>query len=177
MGQVAAVSCSSSTCSVSTCNPGYYDLNKVCTDGCECQGSAVATCASPTGVTLSGPGSGATVSGNLVLGTETWYTATFTGNTSAGYHPYVTFSSNPNGEYVFDMLTSCSGVQGIPACGLESGNLPTGITAWDTQYTSAGNPNSLGWVPIAALPPVIIHVYRAASAPVDCNPYTLAITN
>jgi hypothetical protein len=178
---VAAVTCSSSTCSVSICNPGYYDFDKVCTNGCECQGSAVATCALPTGVTLSGPGTGATVSGNLIAGTETWYTATFTGNTAAGYHPFVTFTSNPNGEYVFDIFTSCTGGQGALACGLETGSLPTGVTAWETQYAPSGgltpNPNSPGFMAIPALPAVLIHVYRAAGAPVDCAPYTLGINN
>src|SRR5581483_5383293 len=137
-GNVGSVQCTSSTCSVKTCGPNYYDIDGICGDGCECQGTIVTTCAMPHTVALSGPGTSANVSGNLVpaVGTSDWYTVTFGNNKATNYHPHVVFQTNPGSEYVFDIEANCSG--GNLACGVEKNDAgvalrSTGLTNWETS--------------------------------------------
>jgi hypothetical protein len=106
--------------------------------------------------------------------TSTWVTVTFTGNTSLNYHPQVALTGNPNSEYVFDIYNTCSG--GNPACGTEGGTA-VGDTVWETSYTG-GDPSSafLPIPPVGTGGQVWIQV-RKVSGPVDCNAFTLTVSN
>jgi hypothetical protein len=182
VAEVSATTCSGGNCTVQTCDAGYYDVDGLCSDGCECAASAVASCASPTVLSLSGLGTSAVATGNLIpTGTSDWYQATFSGNTSASYHPLVTLSTNTNSEYMFDVLSACptsSGTSSVSlACGVETGNSSTGVTTWEVMYASGVYFSSPYFIPITPVGTILIHVYRAPGAAVDCTPYTLTVSN
>jgi hypothetical protein len=118
-------------------------------------------------------------------GADTWLAITFAGNTSTTYAPHITLSTNPGNEYLFDVLTSCTTDAAPPtlACGIEA-TTSTGVSAWSVSFTGvdpnapADSPTNYGPIPpVGSGGTVIIHVYRAASAPVDCNSYVLTIGN
>lgn len=164
---VSATACSSGSCVVSACAAGYYDINQMCGDGCECQASALGTCASP--IVLS---NAASYTGVLVpQGADTWFQVTFTGNTATStFHPYITLSVNPNSEYAFDVESDCTG--STITC--------AGSTTWETSYSgSTASTTGQTFAPIVVgnSGTVLVHVYRAMGAAVDCSPYTLSISN
>jgi hypothetical protein len=168
------------------CSPTYYDIDGVCGDGCECKQSALTTCAAPSIVTLSGLGATQNVSGNLVPSAtaDTWYQVTFSSSFKApAYHPHVVFMTNPGGEYLFDIETNCAG--GNETCaekidaGPDAGSFrhSTGLTEWEEFYQTGVDFVDAAFVPVASVGTVYIHVYRASGAPVDCNNYTLTVSN
>jgi hypothetical protein len=179
-GNIGSVTCTSSNCQVATCGPGYFDIDGLCADGCECQQTTVGTCAAPRTVSLTGPGSTANVTGNLVpTGKEDWFTVTFTLPKATNYHPHVVFMTNPGGEYVFDVESNCSG--GNLAC-TEKNDAgvalhSTGLTAWETFYSAGVDFVDASFVQIPSVGTILVHVYRATGAPVDCLAYTLTISN
>jgi hypothetical protein len=126
------------------------------------------------------------VSGNLIptATTDTWYRVTFSiMNRVAAYHPHVVFMTNPGGEYVFDVETNCTG--GNETCtekfdaGAEAGAFrhSVGLTEWEEFYNAGVDTVDASFLAIPSVGTVLIHVYRASGAPVDCNNYTLTVSN
>ncbi|MCU1277078.1 MAG: uncharacterized protein JWM53_624 [bacterium] len=178
-GQVTGTACTASTCGITGCAPGYYNLDGTCGDGCECHSvGPSAACAAPSNLGALGVGQTMTTSGNLVpTGTEGWYQVTMTNNTSTSYHPHVTLTNNPGTEFVIDIRIDCNG--NVIGCGTEGGG-SNGVTDWETLYTG-GDPSQPGeFQPIPAVGnggTILIHVYRQGAAATTCNSYTLTIGN
>jgi hypothetical protein len=176
VGNVASFSCTSNTCSVGSCAAGYFDVDGLCANGCECQAAPVGTCAVPLALGTLMVGGQAIVNGNLVpAGTDTYYQVTFSGNTASAYHPHVSLAGNPNGEFAFDILNDCSG--NSPTCVDVDGGQPLGLTEWETQYQSGVLFSAPSFAAIPSVGTVLIHVYRVAGIPADCNTYTVVINN
>jgi hypothetical protein len=122
------------------------------------------------------PGRSATYTATLVPGTtSTWVTVTFNDNTNLAYHPHVTLTTNPNSEYVFDIYNTCNGSN--PACGTEGGTA-VGVTDWETFYTAGdpSHPATFQSIQVGTGGQVWIQV-RKVSGPVDCNAFTLTISD
>ena len=177
-GNVTATACNAGSCQVLGCGAGFFNVDGVCGNGCECQTSATSSaCLAPTAIQPLQVGQTRTFTGNLVpAGQEAWLTVTFNGNTNYGYHPHIQMTAGAT-EFVFDVLVNCSG--GAISCGFEGGN-SVGKTDWETFY-SAGDPNDpphfIPIPPVGNAGAVLIHVYRRAGKPVSCAGYTLTISN
>lgn len=177
-GNVLATTCGGGSCQITACAPGKYNIDGVCSTGCECTTTGEsATCLNPTSLGSLQVGQALTRSGNLVpAGQEAYLAVTFNGNTNTSYHPRVRMTAG-TAEFAFDILVNCSGA--ALSCGTEGGS-SVGLTDWEIAYT-AGDPNNAGkFNPIPAVAgsgTVIIRVYRRAGKPVTCNSYTLSITN
>jgi hypothetical protein len=179
---VAAVACVASSCQVTACTGGRYNVDGICSTGCECATTgATGVCGSPTALGVLSPGQVTSFTGNLVpAGQEAWLSVTFVGEFNTSYHPHVRFSSGSS-EFRFDILSNCSG--GALSCATEGGS-SVNRTDWEVFYTG-GDPTSYPeagshFNPIPAVGSggtVLIHVYRRAGAPVTCNNYTLQILN
>ncbi len=176
-GNTALTQCNSGACVIQSCQGGYFNVDGLCSGGCECQASGVSqSCSTPASLgTINVGQAPITTSANLVpLGVEAWYTVTFTGNTNASYHPHVKLTVNPGSAYQFDIRSNCAG--GTLSCGVEGG-VSNGVTDWET-FNGAG---SVGYYDV--IPPVgnngtiLIHVFRKAGQPLSCSPFTLQISN
>jgi hypothetical protein len=176
VGEVASTSCTASTCEVATCASGYFDLDGLCANGCECKSLLNGPCAAPVSLGTMTVGQQISTSSNLVpAGKDTYYEVTFTGYTSSAYHPKITFALNPNNEFVFDVQTNCSS-SSVLGCGDISGG-SKGLSTWEVVYASGLDFGDYNFNYIAPLPAVYIHVYRATGAPVDCDEFSLVINN
>jgi hypothetical protein len=182
---VATSSCSAGSCKIDTCSPNYYNIDGICGDGCECLQSTLATCAAPGIISLSGPGTSQNVTGNLIpdATTETWYQVAFAGNKVANYHPHVVFMTNPGEEYLFDIETNCTGGNETCAEKIDAGadagapQHSTGLTEWEEFYAPGVDLVDASFVAIPSVGTIYIHVYRAPGAAIDCNNYTLTVSN
>lgn len=176
-GNVLATACQAGSCSILACTPGRFNVDGVCTNGCECATTGTSSaCLSPSSLGALQVGQTTTFSGNLVPnGQEAYLSITFNGSSNTSYHPHITLTQGA-AEFTFDILTNCQGA--ALSCGVEGGNSGN-KTDWEVLYTG-GDPNNSGFNPI---PPVgsngtvIIHVYRRPGKPVSCNNYTLTISN
>ena len=118
-------------------------------------------------------GGNASATGSLpVANNESWFSVVFSQNTNLSYHPHVLFTSNPSGEFAFDVLSNCSGA--VLTCPDQSNGPATTQREWEVKYT-AGDSTSPGFVPIPSQA-VWIRVYRAAGA-ANCDEYTLSVSN
>lgn len=176
VGNVAATTCQSSACGVSACNAGYFNVDGLCSGGCECQASTVSNqCSAPISLGAAiGIGQSASTSANLVpAGQEAWYIATFTGNTNPAYHPHVVLTTNPGSAFLFDIRTSCAGA--AISCGVEGG-ASNAVTDGETF-----KPASNGYTNVIPLVgnngTILIHVFRKAGAPLTCDQFTLKVSN
>lgn len=185
---VTGAACTNNTCNVSMCSSGCYDFDKMYTNGCECCDSTYGhTCANATsGGMLTVGGTPATFTGQIpeAAGGD-WFAVTFSGENDTAFHAAVTFTTNTNTAYVFDIVKgTCSGA-GL-TCGTEGGT-STGDTTWETSYSGpnpAGDPNSKNpagasnFIAIPALGTLFIHVHRKdmTTAPTSCDSYTLKIS-
>ena len=155
---------------------GWYDVNKACGDGCECQASVQgATCGGASSLGALALGTNVTTTGNLVpLGTEAWFTVSFQSNTDTRYHPQIQLT-NPVGEFLIDVYADCSNT--LLTCATEGGNSKA-VTNFEMVYT-AGDPAS-AFQPIPALGgtgKAFIRVYRAPGKPLSCNNFALRASN
>ncbi len=185
--QATACNSINGTCHIKSCASGWYDIDGQYTDGCECKDLGIGrSCQSATNLGQLPIGGMLSPSGNLpVTGAENWFTVQFTGNASPGYHPSVSFSTNKNNEYVFDVVADCSGAQ--QGCQVESGKTANGVTAWEVATTGGDFTPPAGQnTPIqtfAATPAVgnggtvFVRVYRAGGGAPTCNSFTLTISN
>ncbi len=176
-GNTTLTQCTSGACAIQACQPGYYNVDGLCSGGCECQASNVAqSCNTPTSLgTINVGGPAITTSANLVpLGVEAWYTVTFTGNGSSSYHPRVRFTVNPGNAYQFDIRTNCAGA--TLGCGIEGG-ISNAMVDWEVFNTGPlpGYYNPIP--PVGNNGTILIHVFRKAGQPLSCQPFTLQISN
>ncbi len=175
---VAVQNCVGGACGIQSCAQDFYDVDNICSNGCECPRSSNVNsiCTLPAWLGTIAVGSAATVAANLVpTGTSAWYSAMFTGNVSAGFHPHVWLDFNS--EFVFDVRSNCNGIGSL--CQKRSdGMLPVsdGLMDWDVSDTDA-NPYNAGQYEPPNLSLVYIHVYRKNGALTTCDDFTLHVTN
>ena len=185
--EVTATACTPAggTCSIAACVAGYYDVNKTYADGCECHDAGVSqSCNAATNEGVLSVGGSASVIGNLPFaGDANFISVGFSGNASLSYHPNILFTNNPNNEYLFDLTEGCGGTS--PPCGSEGGNC-VGKVQWDVSYSASITAHDVGasgcgtcaFQPIAALPTLVIRVYRNPASPaITCDSYTIQISN
>ncbi|MFO0586988.1 MAG: hypothetical protein U0441_05605 [Polyangiaceae bacterium] len=175
-GNTSLTACSAGACQIQGCAAGYYNVDGLCSGGCECLASNVSqACNTPQSLGALAVGAApVTVTANLVPnGVEAWYTITFTGNTNASYHPHVKFTNNPNSAFKFDIRSNCAG--GTISCGSE-GTVSNGVTDWET-FNGAGSPGYYDAIPpVGNNGTILIHVFRASGA-LSCAGFTLQVSN
>lgn len=177
---VGTYTCSTTTgaCGIGTCNSGCYDLDMMYADGCECCDDPLGkTCQAPTGEGQLSLGQSVNVQGQLPAANESdWMQVSFSNEGTKTFHAKITFTANPNNEFVFDLSSDCNGT--LIACGTEGGTCQA-KTEWEEFYGSqaTGNPGDPNWAPIPALPALYIRVYRASGSPaVTCDQWALTIS-
>jgi hypothetical protein len=174
---VMTANCTNGACGIGTCTPGWYDVNGVYSDGCECQGVANGTaCATATTVPPLNIGGMTTATGNLPgMMDENWFQISFSGNTNTAYHPHVTLTTNPNSEFKFDVSSDCNKTALI--CAVEANGPSTGLTEWEVKYTAGdGGPT---FKPIPAVGnngTILVRVFRPTGMP-TCDNFVLTISN
>jgi hypothetical protein len=174
----------SSTCGIKDCDPSCYNLDGQYANGCECcddvYGKTCATATALGSLTL-GAAPITETNGVLPVGTEgDWFQVDFNSENNVAFHGLVQLTQG-GGEYVFDIIQGSCGGNAL-SCG--EGGTCTGKTAWEVSYSGPnppGDPNSKtpsgvsNFQPIPAVGSVWIHVYRANTSMVTCNPYTLSV--
>jgi hypothetical protein len=176
VGNVAATTCAGGSCGVLACNAGFFNVDGVCGNGCECPASVTSNqCAAPISpFPAVGLGQTFSYSGNLVpAGNEAWFIVTFTGNADPSYHPAITLSTNPGNAFQLDVRTNCAGA--TLTCGVEGG-VSNGVTAWET-FRPGANGYNIPIPPVGNNGTVLVRVYRKAGFPVTCQSYTLTVKN
>jgi hypothetical protein len=165
-------------CTFTGCASGYYDLNGMIADGCECHdGGKGQACPMATPVSA-GLGGTQAITGNLPAAMLTnWFSVTFAGPTSVTYHPHIKLTDNPGEQFAFDVLSDCNNPV---ACG-EQGKQASGVTDWEVsnQLSDSKSPSSNMWQPAAAVGTgsvVKVNVYRVKGN-ATCDSYTLTVSN
>jgi len=101
---VSSLVCNDGTCDVTGCDPGYFDTDGVCNDGCECAdaGTGGTSCAAAADLGTIFAGQTTDVTDNLpAAGQQAWYQLTFgLGGTPS---PKVTLTPG-TGEFIFTVL-------------------------------------------------------------------------
>jgi hypothetical protein len=182
------------SCSIVSCNGGYYDVDHSYSDGCECHDLGRSrACGTATALGTMPLGGSASPSGNLpVGGAENWFSVTFQGEGNKSYHPKIVLSGNGS-EFKMDVLSGCPGQGGAMACG-EAGTTSASTLTWEVS-NSGGDANGVGcgdtsrtcnscncsspWAPVPAVGnggTVFIRVFRSGGA-VTCDTFTLTISN
>jgi hypothetical protein len=176
---VVTTNCMNGSCGISTCTAGWYDFDASYAKGCNCQESTNGTsCATATVVPPLTLGSSTTVSGNLPTSDgENWFQISFTGAaTDKTYHPEITFTTNPENEFVIDVAPSCSGAP--LSCG--DVDAAASVTTWEEFYASkdAGTvPSEFKPIaPVGAGGVVLVRVHRANPGS-NCDGYELTISD
>ncbi|MBI5479266.1 MAG: hypothetical protein HY906_10440, partial [Deltaproteobacteria bacterium] len=167
----ATATCATGTCQIASCNGGYYNVDGIDGNGCECQDDGQNTCATAVGL-------GALLTGQSVLSqvrkvvpnaVEDWYTVTFTPVTpnNGGGAPQIAFVQNDGGEFKFDVFYVCGG--GAAGCRIEGGTA-VGVTSWyfDENFGTPGyTTRDWSWPTT-----VYVKVYRPVSG-LSCASYQL----
>ncbi len=175
--------CQSATCVVSSCNAGWYDVDKIFSNGCECQddSSVTTTGACPASLTNLGfVGMGGTVNstpGKIPAATlSDWYEVSFaeTAYYHSGYSGTVNirFSSNPTvivsgvstPEFKLQVITTACGNWGGCGTVLDQYTFDDTCTASGNNCTTRNDT----WPST-----VYVRVFRVSGAPVTCDSYTL----
>ncbi len=175
----ASSACVAGGCNLTACAAGWYDMNGLINDGCECPAdSNPDVCASAGAMGSVALGGTISVSGSLLpLSRSEYFTVSFPSNDSLTYHPKITVTS-PSGIARFDVLVDCGGAA-AGSCGLEGGG-PLSMTSWETYYTG-GDPGAY-WGVFNRIPPpgtggtVTIRVFAAGST-TSCGTFTLTVSN
>jgi hypothetical protein len=173
---VGSYSCNSGVCGIGMCNHGCFDLDKNYNDGCECCDDALGkSCTTPTGLGQIMRGQTFNQQGQLPAGgaESDWLQVTFSSESDHAFHAHIYFTSNPNNEFAFDLSSDCNNPPTLLPCG--DGGACQGKVEWEVQYT-AGDPASPGYQPIGAIGTIFIRVYRVNGAPVNCDQWSLAVT-
>jgi len=180
------------------CQNGWYDVNKVYSDGCECADTIYGlSCAAATSVPALNAGDVRNLTSVLpATGTEEiWFAITFSTPVGPSYKPHLAFTSNPNNEYLFDLYTNCarSLVQGCSSGGDVSS--PVNLTSYDISPTGGDQGSTTGGdcsnrsntgncTPPYSPPPAIssngvvfVRVHRSNTNVVTCNSFTLQVTD
>jgi hypothetical protein len=173
---VQTTMCMGGSCAISTCAPGWYDFDASYASGCNCQAEGGASsCGTANVVPPLALGAKTTLSGNLPTEDgETWYQITFSGsNSNITYHPKISFTTNPNNEFVFNIVASCSGAP-LSCADLEAG---TSLTTWEEYYDVSPDASELKAIPaVGAAGVVLIEVHRANPG-ASCDSYELTVSD
>jgi hypothetical protein len=162
----AATVCGLAACRIAACQPGWFDIDGLYVDGCECKApTASQSCATATNLGTLAAGQTINYSDTVLPGSELYLTVAFT--YSDLVHPRVSVQSSTGAPVVFDVLTDCGG--GTFGCGTEGG-VSIGDTFWEIVDTHGSMPF---WTPTAIPASVIVRVRPTASA---CGAFTLAIS-
>jgi hypothetical protein len=158
--------CSSGTCSISGCSAGFYDINAMAIDGCECQDTGGAPmCAAATAVNVAA-GTSQSRSGTLpATGLSDFFIIT------APTSGTVTF--NVSAGFVINVRTVCGGMA-VADC-----NQPgdSGSASGVTQYDFFDNCGTPGCYTRNVTWPTSFYVEVARSSPVACDSYTLTASS
>ena len=192
----ATAVCAAGSCEIAVCTGGFWDLNSIPSDGCECSDagdeSVGDTCQTADDLgTLSDSAQIVTYSGNLVPGPDVDWVV-FDGTDGVDtlcdkLHVRARFLSNPGGQFVFDVHRGgCADSSRICTS--------TDDFEWFTDFGS----DDAGECPCHTAPPstgdalfpqpaghrcddqsaaYYIKVYRAAGKPVSCDSYVLELSN
>jgi hypothetical protein len=178
------------------CQNGWYDVNKVYSDGCECADTIYGlSCAAATSVPSLVAGDVRNLTSTLpASGTEEiWFAITFAQSLGPSYKPHLGFTAG-GGEYLFDIYTDCS--RHLPQGCFTAGDVssPVNLTSYDIAVTAGdqgatggecGNGSVHGNCTPAYSPPpaisssgvVFVRVHRANTNVVSCNSFTLQVTD
>src|SRR5262249_2416238 len=133
------------------CKAGFYDVDKDCTNGCECKddfGGAGARCDANMGVVqVKVTDRGRTFGGTLASQKDAWWVFSFSSYTEANFHPSIVLTTNPQGAFSFDVYKDCNAGQVL--CGTfdnppkDNGERSVSLTnSWEASYR-AGDRASL----------------------------------
>jgi hypothetical protein len=182
---VSATSCTAGSCGVTTCAATWFDVDKACANGCECQQktvSAICSAAIPMASTPLALGTNVAVVANLVSGSDAYYQISFASNTDLSFHPKIVLTGS--GEFFFDVQNSACGAS--PACtdrGSASGLQASTTGTWETKYVSSAGAvdvsgyDAPGFATITNASTLWVHVYRPAGYATTCNNFTLTAYN
>lgn len=196
---VAMNACMGGSCAIGMCSPGYFDVNGMAGDGCECQADAAQNSSTrqcqgavSAGTVTDAMASMITLTGNVVpLGDEVWYEIKSVDDPEADggcnkYHLKIAFADNPKMQFRFDLYyadcttaASCNGMAEGPA----------GLTDYD--FDANNDPMGGNECPCSnsAMPPMGQHqcidhsqtlrmrVYRVMNAPLSCDNYKIVVSN
>src|SRR5574337_175096 len=124
---VASVACTASACTITACSAGWYNVDGIYINGCECQADAVSDVCT-----------GAQAMGSVPIGGTVSYTANITPNTDQDWftvnlqqacnaHPSVALS-DLSGVLRIDVFSACGGT----SLGCTDSATGTGLTAWES---------------------------------------------
>ena len=107
---VASTDCISGQCVITTCQSGYYDVDLIYSNGCECQDAGFGhTCL--TAINLGDVNNCAAteiiVSGKIPGWHDDWYAVSGTYENSCGGEFTIQFTSNPGNEFRFSVYEAC----------------------------------------------------------------------
>ncbi len=189
---VTATTCAGSSCKVTACTSGWYDVDSTCGNGCECQQSAISTSCSAATVMGTGPlalGTSVPVTANLVNSNDAYYQVTFASNTDVTFHPKITLTGT--GLFSFEVLNSACGATTSCTDGPASGLNASAGAVWEEYYftshvsvppPSVPNPSGtdapgFATITVGTANTVWIHVYRPMGSKATCDNFTLTASN
>ncbi len=198
----ANLACVGGKCVTQGCAPGWYDIDGISSNGCECKPNANPNAGLSCDVafslgTFADDGSSTTVQGSVVTpdGSE-WYVIDAPDgpdpNSCDTYHVRVRFLWNPGNAYVLDVFQgACDAASALCSGGTEfdwyTNFFQAGATPVDNRGEcpcvppgdpTANSPTSDGvQVCTDNSSSYFIRVYRAPGAAAACDGYTLEITN
>ena len=179
--------CDGGTCRILACAAGFYDRNRLFSDGCECQADTHAnTCGTATDIGTLPAGALTARSGNLAEPSDSdWFRVTFATSASCSWRPRITLSTGgePIALQVFTGCSSSGSGTGGFSC-TEGGTSGGGSdrTSWDyNNSTSCGDRLDIDNVPgtgsyITIPTTVWIRVFATGSS-ASCLNYTLTIAS
>ncbi len=142
--------------------------------GACCDDTIGKTCQAATPQAALAIGQTVTATGLLTTsGQEDWLEVTFNNESNPSFHGHILFTSNPNGEFVFDVASNCTGT--LRTCGTEGGSCQ-GKIEWEEQYSPGLDTTSPGFQPIPAIGKTYIRVYRKSGGTPTCDPWALSIS-
>lgn len=154
-------------CAIASCDTGWWDVDGMASNGCECGGDSVSTnCLAATNVGLLAPGMMRELRGVLRMpGLEHWYRI----GLGSGGTPRVQFATNPGSAIKFDVQTDC-GVMPLGCPDRMEGAM--GLTTW--EMVDNPGPNRTRMTPRPST--IVLRVYATASVP-GCEQYALTVSN
>ena len=191
----AAASCQNSVCVMGACDPGYYDVDGLTANGCECGEDTVSDVCDDGTITNLGTlndGQVVNISGNVVpAGDEDWYTFVAPDNNTDDintggddYHLHIVFTGGGGSDdLVYDLYRSpnvsaqCSG-KGSPICIGDNQGFDwlyhCDQTSWPDSC-GGGAPGSITCTCSNFTARYWLRVYRSPPAAMTCNPYQISI--
>jgi hypothetical protein len=182
--------CEQAKCTLGGCDHGWTNFPPGGGPGCSCPvdpGEPNDQCsqAQPVGNVSDAQPGALTVTGTLSWNTDAdWYTfraADVNQGSANKYHVHVGFTSNPNDEFVFDVI------RGATCLSPSHSNNGTGLTEYDWCVDFGGSNLAPGELSCSAAvnglnrcrdhsSTYFVRVWRKAGAVPSCSPYTLTIT-